>query len=326
VMFLRGERAGLVVLPILVWAGILFFRPGQSRSMQFILVLIGLALAITLGVEFVVLLNDNGRQNTVFKFYMQVWLMLSVVGGVSLSWLVAHSERWHPRLRSIWFGMAAILLFIAALYPLMATRGKAVFRMANNIPFTLDGMEYMRYAQHLERNWTEIVSFAPDYEVIRWLQEYVEGTPTLIEAQFDQRLYGWGSGRISVYTGLPSVVGWDHHQTQQRSLPGMDLFVRQRAANVDAFYLTESISEAARILRHYDVTYVIVSDYEHVRYSDGGLAKLNEMAELGLLTPVFTTPIAGRGEDAVIYQVNQDALPDAIVEQEVIFIVEPEGQ
>src|SRR5690606_41631275 len=62
-------------LPIL-----LFFRQGQTLTMQYILALMGLGLALTLGVEYVVLDGDIGRQNTVFKFYMQVWLMFSVVG------------------------------------------------------------------------------------------------------------------------------------------------------------------------------------------------------------------------------------------------------
>ena len=74
-----GYPATLIVLPFITWIAILFFRPGQSRPMQYILVLAGLGLSITLGTELITLANDNGRQNTVFKFYVQVWLLLSVV-------------------------------------------------------------------------------------------------------------------------------------------------------------------------------------------------------------------------------------------------------
>ena len=50
--------------------------------------MVGFALAMTMGVEVVVLSGDIGRQNTVFKFYIQVWLILSVAESDSLSLIV----------------------------------------------------------------------------------------------------------------------------------------------------------------------------------------------------------------------------------------------
>ena len=44
-----------------------------------------------------------------------------------------------------------------------------------------------------------------DAEAIRWLQDNARGTPVVLEAHGDQ--YRW-NGRISVYTGLPTVLGW----------------------------------------------------------------------------------------------------------------------
>ena len=67
---LASYQVTLIVLPLLLWIAVLFFRSGQSRVMQFVLLLIGLALGLTLGVEYVVLDGDIGRQNTVFKFYL----------------------------------------------------------------------------------------------------------------------------------------------------------------------------------------------------------------------------------------------------------------
>jgi hypothetical protein len=57
----------LIALPLLVWTTILFFRQGQSRVAQFVLALAGLALGLTLGVEYIVLEGDVGRQNTVLS-------------------------------------------------------------------------------------------------------------------------------------------------------------------------------------------------------------------------------------------------------------------
>ena len=53
--------------------------------------------------------------------------------------------------------------------------------------------------------------------MIHWLEDNVQGTPTIMEGLSDNPLYHW-SNRISIYTGLPDVIGWNWHQKQQRSL------------------------------------------------------------------------------------------------------------
>ncbi|GAB4518358.1 MAG: hypothetical protein OHK0046_25890 [Anaerolineae bacterium] len=339
---LIGYQVALVVVPLVAWIALLFFRPGQSRTMQFVLVLAGLALAITLGTEFVTLVNDNGRQNSIFKFYLQAWLLLSVVGGVAFAWVTRNAFFWKPRLAVPWYLVIGLLLFVAALYPLQATRGKAVFRMTPTpSQITLDGVAFMRTAQHTEqvdlvvrdtngdfvrrafpgefagqtvadgRVEGEVATFdlIHDYNVIRWLQQNVAGSPAIMEAQAYGSVYRWG-GRIAIHTGLPSVAGWDYHQTQQRSLEYLPIMVRQRAANVNAFYTTTSIAQAVRILRAYDVRYIVVTPYEKARYDaerygQPTLAKFDEMVERGILSVAYN-----EGE-STIYEVNQPML-DAV--------------
>jgi YYY domain-containing protein len=295
---LAGYQVALIVVPLILWIALLFFRDGQSRAMQFVLALAGLALALTLGVEVVVLSGDIGRQNTIFKFYMQVWLLLSIVGGAAFAWLWASAPRWNGRLSTVWSVLAALLFFIAALYPLLATRGRALDRFSQEVPLTLDGLAYMNYATHGERE--QYFPLAGDYRIIRWLQENVEGLPIIMEAQSEPNLYKWGS-RIAINTGLPSVIGWDWHQTQQRGLFDMSAFVRQRGANVNAFYNTLDIDTALRILNFYNVRYIIVGTLERVYYPAASLAKFERMEELGMLREVY------RDGDDVIYEVVASA-------------------
>jgi YYY domain-containing protein len=295
-------QVALIVIPLVWWIALLFLRPGQSRPMQYILVLAGLALAITLGTEVVTLANDNGRQNTIFKFYIQAWLLLSVACGAGFSWMVGGSGKWSGRLAVVWYSVAGLLIFIAALYPIMATRGKSQFRMAPDTPMTLDGMEYMRNASHFEDGVSDIFELKYDYQAIRWLQDNVQGSPVIMEAQSKGSLYKWG-GRISINTGLPSVIGWDYHQRQQRSVNPLPSMVNQRAANVNAFYTTEDITAAAEILRVYDVKYVILTAYEQARYGNsGGLDKFDEMVERGMLSVAYHEDLS------TIYEVNPDML------------------
>ncbi len=307
ILAIAGYQVALITVPMIVWIAALFFRTGQTRPMQFVLVLAGMALALTLGVEVIVVGGDIGRQNTVFKFYIQAWLLFSVVGGAALGWLVYSSSRWLGFWRNAWFSVAALLVMMAALYPVMASRAKAIDRMAADVPVSLDGMEFMRVAQHYEgdpvviENNPEVAPFPllDDYNLIRWLQEHIQGTPVIMEGRAD-REYRW-EGRISIYTGLPSVVGWNWHQRQQRTFDPMPRLVQQRVANVNAFYSTTEISVAWDILRHYDVSYLIVSNLERAYYPREGLAKFDQMVQLGLLEVVYQQGVAR------VYAVNQDA-------------------
>ncbi|RMG85993.1 MAG: hypothetical protein D6712_08495 [Chloroflexi bacterium] len=249
--------------------------------------------------------GDIGRQNTVFKFYMQVWILFSIVGGAAFAWLLQHSIYWKNRVRAAWYLFAATLFVLAGLYPIMATRARALDRMAPQVGMVLDGMEYMREAKHREFNFetqqAQEISLIHDYNIIRWLQDNVEGTPYIVEGRSRASEYQW-NGRINIYTGLPSVLGWNHHQRQQRTLQDHNKLVDQRAANIIAFYKSPDIDYALRFLRYYDVSYIIVSELERIQGTEEGIAKFAHMVELGYLTQVYTDGVG------IIYEVNQDAL------------------
>jgi uncharacterized membrane protein len=290
-------QVALIAIPLLVWMIVLFLRPDQSRSMQVVLALAGLAVGLTLGVEFIVLDGDIGRQNTVFKFYIQAWLLFSVVGGAAFAWLYESAANWRGWLRGSWMAIAAVLFTIAALFPVMATRARMLDRMAPETPLTLDGMEYMRYAVYFENE--SQIPLEDDYKMIRWLQDNIPGTPTIIESH-SWREYLW-QGRVAIYTGMPTVLGWRFHQTQQRTFEGMGVLINQRRANINGFYSTTSVDDALDIIRFYHIQYIIVGGLERAYYPTQGLLKFEDMVEAGLLEKVYAE---GR---STVYKVSDTA-------------------
>jgi len=294
VMLLLGYPVTVVVVPLIAWIAVLFFRKGQTLPMHFLLAATGLALALTLAVEYVVLDGDIGRQNTVFKFYLQAWLMFGVVSGVGLAVLIRQMGQWSAPIRNGWSTALIILAATAAMFPIMATLGKSVFRFEPTQPLTLDGMAYMQYATQYEGS-SELLAVDPslapfslegDYHMIRWLQENIQGSPVIVEGLSDSTEYKW-NGRVSINTGLPAVIGWRWHQVQQRTLENMGRLIDMRVANVNAFYQTTEIETALRILRFYNVEYIIVSDLERAYYAPEGLAKFGTMIEQGYLELVY---------------------------------------
>ncbi len=150
----------------------------------------------------------------------------------------------------------------------------------------------MPYAVQIEQD-TKIHLIA-DYRIIRWLEDNVQGSPTIIE-ELGEREYLWGN-RISVYTGLPDVVGWRWHQVQQRGvMPAGTVEARQE--DVRAFYDTLDPDRALQILQKYNVQYVILAPYERAYMSPAGLPKFAEMVSNGWLDVVY------QDSDSVILRV-----------------------
>lgn len=290
-------QVALITIPLIIWIALLFFRPDQSAAMRVVLALMGLAVVLTLAVEVVVLDGDSGRQNTVFKFYIHVWMLFSVASGAALAWLIQASEGWRRNLAIPWHLAGGILFFTALLFPITATLGKAVFRLSPEVGATLDGDAFMAATTDYHENYGVPIDMSLDYEAIRWLQDNVQGTPTIMEGRTRLEEYFWG-GRISIHTGLPAVIGWNYHQRQQRTLPSLEQFVWQRVANVNHFYNTTDTLDAWRILMAYDVEYVVVASLERVNYGDaGGLSKFEAMVADGWLERAYVvngTPIIYR--------------------------------
>ena len=65
---------------------------------------------------------------------------------------------------------------------------------------SLDGLRYLNETRPGE------------YRAVLWLRREVRGTPVLLEAQGDPYQ---DFSRISMLTGLPTVLGWEHHVKQR---------------------------------------------------------------------------------------------------------------
>ena len=291
-LLIRGYAVAPIALPLIVVAGLLALRPGLETGRRVVLALMSAALGLTLVVEIIVLDGDVGRMNTVFKFYLQVWLMLSVACGPAAVWAWASIRR-TKRLRTIWQGTLAVLLFAAFLYPLLATAAKWGIRMNPDAPNTLDGAAFLPYVEYGDNDYagqSRTVRLVEDLGAIEWLQRNVTGSPVIMEAHGGNP-YRSIASRIAMYTGLPSVVGWDWHQRQQRAV-APDTLVTSRIADVNTFYNTLDIAEARNILARYGVEYIVVGSLENTYYWPEGQLKLDQMVAEGTLQEVFRDEFA----------------------------------
>jgi len=251
---------------------------------------IGTALVITIMVELVAVRGDVGRMNTIFKFYLQAWLLLAVSSGAAFVWIVQELYQWSPNWRNFFQAGTALFLAGAFAFTLTATFDKVSDRMATGVPFTLDSITYMQYAQYADFGVT--MDLVHDYKAIRWMQDHVQGSPVLVEANCPE--YRWCT-RFTIYTGLPGVVGWNWHERQQRTLTPQ--LVEDRVNAIDTFYTTTDVQAALAFLKQYNVKYIIVGQLERAEYPGLGLDKF-ESQNGKLWHSIY------RDGNTVIYQVN----------------------
>ena len=277
--------AAAVALAIAVVAGWYAIRRRPALALPWILV--GLGCLAVAGVEFVYISDDLSggdwqRMNTVFKFYNQAWLLLGAGSALLLADLWSRSglrplsnrpagivagpiatsgarARRFPRsivARRVALAASAGTLALGLLYPIVGTPS----RLSQDMPssprsMTLDGYAWMNGGS-IQNATGDTIEFNGDLRALEWLRANAHGNPVILEASIGP--YRGNGSRISSATGLPTVLGWDRHQRQQRYQAGID----RRMSDVRAIYNDTDSTRKLEMLRRYDVRYVIVGDVE----------------------------------------------------------------
>ncbi|MBI4313115.1 MAG: glycosyltransferase family 39 protein [Chloroflexi bacterium] len=288
IAFLFALAAVAVILAMRLLAG----GSAGSPHQVFLLMLPLGALAIGMGVDMVTLDNDIDRMNTVFKLYLEAWVLFGVASAVMGAQLIGHRAGtvWAKAAKGLWLAVLALVVVAAAIFPALGTRARLADRFATDIQ-GLNGAQFMETATYYDANGP--IELRYDWDAIQWLRANVQGSPVIAEGSTDPHNYRWG-GRVSIYTGLPAIVGWGWHQTQQRMEDEPE--VRRRLIEVRALYTTTDLAFAEDILKEYGVRYVYVGRLERLYYPAEGLAKFERMPGLRL---VYENP------EARVYEVGE---------------------
>lgn len=250
-----------LVLPLGVWAAVLILKKEMPDVKRAVLFMVGTGLVLTLAVEIIVLRGDIGRMNTVFKFYLQAWVLFGLSAAAAFGWLLTEIPKWRLNWQSAWYFFATGLVICASLFLILGGTDKIKDRWAPTTPHSLDSMTFMKY--FIYPDFGVDMDLSQDYRAIQWMQENVTGSPVIVEANVPE--YRWGT-RFTIYTGLPGVVGWNWHQRQQRVLASNTVF--QRVDEIAAFYRTPDPLLAENFLKKYNVRFIVVGQLERAEYRD----------------------------------------------------------
>ncbi len=167
--------------------------------------------------------------------------------------------------------VTALVVIASACYPLTVTSIRLDNRFAGT-PNTLNAYEWMDHATVSSTGLTCTdpptsrtgMSFADDRAAIDWFNDEVDGSPVIAELSLYNAYYCLPS-RFSVSTGLPTILGWRNHESQQRYPDDLD----PRLRDVETLYDSTDPDAKLDILRRYGVEYVVVGTLER-DLTDGG--------------------------------------------------------
>jgi uncharacterized membrane protein len=226
-----------------------------SRQDTFVLGLVALGAMVIVLTESVYLHDAFGgalyRMNTVFKFYVQAWVLLGLAAAYA-AFRVYQIVRRHSRAALVlWLALLGGLAAVGGSYSVLGTISYYSLNSGGAVAFQeqgLNGMAYMKKAD------------PQDYAAIVWLQKHATGTPVILEATGGA--YSTFA-RVSTFAGLPTLLGWKDHELQWR---GNVPIIALRQQEIDTIYSTGSASTAEGLLKSNHVSLVYVGPCERQVY------------------------------------------------------------
>jgi YYY domain-containing protein len=295
VSWLAGYPVLTLVVPLLA-LGWLLLRVGGDAGYETVLLVAGAGLVTIVEFAYVEDGAISGRFNTVFKVYMQMWVLWGTAAGAMAAALLSDRSgpgNWsrsvgaidvaRPDLMAV---VVAALLVSTSLYGGFTMRGHFTSDgdLVSPDDKTLDGLAYLDTYHPNESG------------AIHWLDAR-EGQPHVVTAP--GKPYDWYS-QVPSLTGLPAVVGWVYQEGAYRGYDAAEF--REREVNM--FYTGRvnggelDWNNRAEILEKYDVRYIYVGPVERETYPNADL----NFAQYPGIKPVF------ENDGVTIYRVNRSEL------------------
>ncbi len=164
----------------------------------------------------------------------------------------------------VWIALLVVLVLAAAVYPVLGVAARTQNFSASR---TLDGAAFMRQSADLQG----------DYAAIQWINTHIAGDAVLVEgASYDEYQH---YGRVSAFTGLPTILDWGGHEVQWRynwlAAPQHTGEIDTRLQAVKTIYTSPSDTTVLSTLHEYSARYVYVGEIERQLYPNANLQRLS---------------------------------------------------
>lgn len=230
------------------------FIGGINCGDLFILILALCALGLTLLPEVIyvrdIYSGDFKRANTMFKLTYQAFILFGLSMGYIVTRLIFFTKKKGTRV----FGLIILLV-------LLQTSGYVVNAVdAWFSPSQKDyvGLDSSLYMQKVDED---------DWNTICYINDNIDGRPVILET--NGASYS-DYGRISAWTGCPTLLGWRTHEWLWRSTgtDDMPVIIPDREEAIRTIYTSKDSAAVTKLISQYDISYIYIGDLEIQDYGD----------------------------------------------------------
>lgn len=231
----------LLLWGVFVYFGIWYFLKLHQRKNVFISIVFVYSLTLILFAEFFYFKDIypmHFRSNTMFKLGYQAFILLYIAGGW-VTWRMIKNRNW------VFWIFGVILFFLAGIFPYFSVNSY-FGRLAKYQG--LDGTAWIKS------------QYPSDWAGITWINDHKSPGDVIVEADGDSYT---DYGRVSTFTGLPTIIGWGVHEWLWRG--GYDI-VPPRKEEVRQIYENPNGPNTKLILAKYNIKYIFVGILEKSKF------------------------------------------------------------
>jgi len=200
------------------------------------------------------------RANTMFKMVYQAFILLSIFSAYSLVKILFNIRRSKYKIAFLpYLFIAGTLICLVLIYPVFGINS-----FYNNLT-VYHGLSGISYLQQ---------EYPADYGGIEWLNTNIKGQPVILEAQGDSYT---DFARVSVNTGLPTVLGWTVHEWLWR---GSYEVVVPRITDVKTLYESNDLILTKKLIKKYNISYVFIGILEKQKYPSLNAIKFERLGKV----------------------------------------------
>ena len=233
----------LILAGVPMLAGIVVMLRATNVTLELLAVgLATLAFALTIVPEFFFLLDAFGnRMNTIFKLYIQIWLLSGVATALGLVALWQRARAWRPGQAVVAIAGVAIVLF-GLTYPVVAA---SQWPQVKNPDLDWEGMDALAWLDD------SAVADPATRDALEWLWDNADAGDVMLAA--GGCAYRAPIGLPAAASGVPTILGWDNHERQWH-LADPDIMETLTARTTDINALFDE--PAAELLDRYEVSLI----------------------------------------------------------------------
>ncbi len=210
--------------------------------------------------------GDYKRANTMFKLTYQAFILFGICFGyIYIRLILSHQTK-----RQLKVAITSLILFMLSVCYVQ----NAVNSWYGNI-FHSKGYKGLDCTTFMKTN----ANFKDDVGAIDWLNENVNGVEVVLEANGDSYT---DYERVSVMTGLPTILGWRTHEWLWKSDTTV---LDERAADIETIYTSSDTAKVRHLLEKYHVSYLYAGKMELDKFPKMNNELLKSLGEV-----VYTSP------------------------------------